>query len=99
MAFPPHIAEILRRHPTIGNNREFTQNYICQGARFHSPTPLEVHRVLIGRTAVRLCGVCRDNLGLLTELLEAENEKLAWPTLREFGSGIRELLKKRTQDG
>lgn len=99
MAFPPNIAEILRRHPTITDAREFTQNYICQGARFHSPTPLEVHRVLIDRTAVRLCGVCRDNLQLLTELLNAEGKRLEWPVLREFGSGIRDLLKNRNSDG
>jgi phage-related protein len=33
------------------------------------------------------------------ELWEAEDENLGWPVLREFGSGIRELLKKRKSDG
>lgn len=99
MTFPPHIAETLGRYPKITQDREFTKNYTCQGARFHSPRPLEVHRVLIGKTTIRLCGVCRDNLALLVELWEAEGGTPQWPVLREFGSGIRELLKKRKSDG
>lgn len=99
MSFPPHIAEVLNHHPSIIHDRELTKNYTCQGARFHSPNPLEVHRVLVGRTTVRLCGVCRDNLALLVELWDAEETGLGWLVLREFGSGIRELLKKRESDG
>lgn len=99
MAFPRNIAGVLGKHPEITRPRILTSVHECQGARFHSPKPLEVHRVLIHQRSVFLCGICRDNLQLLVDLVGAESEPLAWIVLREFGSGIRQLLGKEPTDG
>jgi hypothetical protein len=96
MAFPRNLAEMLRQHRSITANRTLTTNYACQGAKFHSPTPLEVHLVTVNRKSVYLCGVCRDNLALLIDLTEAVEKPLKWAVLREFGAGIRNLLRERT---
>jgi hypothetical protein len=64
----------------------------CEGAKFHSPTPILLHAVSLadGRSA-HLCGVCRDNLTVLLALGEVD-----WETKREFGNKLRRLTEKRT---
>lgn len=99
MTFPQQIAQLLKKHPGLTQNRILARQVSCQGAKFHSPRPLEVHRVTVNQRSILLCGVCRDNLKLLADLLDAENEPLAWPVLREFGAGIRSLLRERTTHG
>lgn len=99
MTFPQQLAQLLKKHPGMTRKRILTQQVSCQGAKFHSPRPLEVHRVTVNQRSILLCGVCRDNLGLLTDLLDVEGEQLAWPVLREFGAGIRSLLRERTTHG
>jgi hypothetical protein len=90
---------MLQQHPEITRTREFTSDHSCAGARFHSPTPLVVQRVTVNGNPLFLCGTCRDNMELLADLIEAEDKNLPWPVLREFGSGIRDLLRERMTDG
>jgi hypothetical protein len=99
MAFPKGLAGMLKSHPEITRTRELTSIRTCQGAKFHSPNPLEVHRVLIRQASVYLCGTCRDNLSLLQDLLKAEGGSIDWVVYREFGTRIRDLARERTQNG
>lgn len=92
MGFPRAIAgilddSILEKIPGI-----LTREFSCEGAKFHSPRPLVVQEVPLpdGKTA-RLCGVCRDNLRVLQELLIANDGSLPWAVRREFGNQIRSL--------
>jgi hypothetical protein len=68
----------------------------CEGAKFHSPTPLLLHRIELpnGRFAV-LCGVCRDNLAVLQSLM-IERPQLPWEIRREFGNKLRALVMEGT---
>lgn len=68
-----------------------TGNRVCQGAKYHSPSPVLVHEVELADRTVLLCGVCRGNLAVLHTLLGA-NPKLSWPVLRCFGNRLRSLL-------
>lgn len=63
----------------------------CEGSRFHSPTPLLVYVEEVAGTTVRLCGNCRDNLGVFSTLMNASNGSLPWEVRREFGNSIRDL--------
>lgn len=75
----------------------------CEGAKFHSPTPMFVHHVnLVSERwsvdAARLrpdrawlCGTCRDNLVMLQQLLAATQGDLDWEVRREFGNDLRAL--------
>ena len=64
----------------------------CQGARFHSPTPLTTSMLALptGRQ-VSLCPTCSANLGMFIHLAHVAPEKLTWPVLREFGNTIRAM--------
>lgn len=75
----------------------------CEGARFHSPTPLLVRRVALGREGTSppqppptamLCGTCADNLAVIRHLLVKSGGDLSWPVRREFGNTIRALAVK-----
>lgn len=64
----------------------------CEGAKYHSPTPLVVEPVLLSATmTVMLCGTCRDNVGTFLALMTASNGSLPWEVRREFGNLIRSL--------
>lgn len=70
-----------------------TQEVECVGAKFHSPKPLLVHKVeLPDSRVVHLCGVCRDNLRFLWELLNVREGQLPWHIRREFGNQLRSLV-------
>lgn len=62
----------------------------CEGAKFHSPSPLvtRLHDVL----GVWLCPTCEANLECFVHL--ATRSPLDWPVLREFGNTIRALGQK-----
>lgn len=70
------------------------QDQECVGAKFHSPTPLLLHKVALEEDhVVHLCGVCRDNLRLLGELESVRDGQLPWEIRREFGNRLRLLAK------
>ena len=97
MSLPPHIAEVL----SAGRVRLPGKPEACEGARFHSPTPLFVQETALvsedwGRPnaaspTAMLCGTCRDNLAVLQAMLGAHNGALSWEVRREFGNDIRRL--------
>jgi hypothetical protein len=65
----------------------------CAGSKFHSPTPLLLHEVELPRgTTALVCGTCRDNLQLLTELTRHTEGSLPWTIRREFGNNLRALF-------
>lgn len=82
----------------------------CEGAAYHSPRPLFTqHTPLVLREwwpehtqqafwtrapRASLCGVCRDNLNILLQMLHATNGKLDWEVRREFGNQLRALAMK-----
>lgn len=99
MPFPRRIAGVLARHPGLTDSRTLTDTKLCAGAQFHSPTPLEVHEVVLDERTVYLCGTCRDNLRLFQEMLDAEGGELSWLVRREFGNQLRLLIDRRKTDG
>ncbi|MCU1529756.1 MAG: hypothetical protein JWP75_3519 [Frondihabitans sp.] len=68
-----------------------TQGRVCEGAAYHSPTPLLLHEVELENRTVLLCGNLRGNLAVLHTLLRADNE-LPWTVKRSFGNRLRSLL-------
>jgi len=76
----------------------------CDGARFHSPTPLFVQDVclvspdwgVIPANAPRalLCGTCRDNLAVLQQMMAVAKGGLPWTVRREWGNDIRALAQR-----
>src|SRR4051812_40275684 len=67
---------------------------VCEGARFHSPTPLLLREVRVGKRKVLLCGACADNFALLKLLIAAHEGDPPWELRREFGNQMRALLGK-----
>lgn len=77
----------------------------CQGAKYHSPTPLFTTQVALvplawsedahkASATVWLCGTCRDNLDILQQMLYAAEGRLDWHIRREFGNDLRALAVK-----
>ena len=64
----------------------------CQGARFHSPTPLTTNEIELptGRV-VSLCPTCKANLAAYIHLAHHAPAQFTWPVLREFGNIVRAL--------
>lgn len=75
----------------------------CEGAKFHSPTPMFTHDVplipaewdaaisAMHSPRAYLCGVCRDKLLILQQILAAHDGKVPWEVRREFGNEVRAL--------
>lgn len=79
----------------------------CEGAAFHSPRPLFTKHVMLVKPEwfgpepqfaywtmaprASLCGVCRDNLDILLQMLHATDGQLDWPIRREYGNDLRRL--------
>jgi hypothetical protein len=97
--FPRAIALALRDiDPSTLPGRPATDEP-CEGAKFHSPTPLILHDVhLSNGRVVSLCGCCRDNADVLAALLAQFAQDLEWPVRREFGNKLRALLIPREED-
>lgn len=101
MTFPRAIAEALRNVDPDTLPGAIAADAECEGAKFHSPTPLLLHEVALpgDRTAI-LCGICRDNSSVLSALMVTFAEELEWPVRREFGNRLRALLiPKETESG
>lgn len=103
MALPPETAAALRMVPAeILPGPLADDERACDGAQFHSPTPLVLHKVdLPDGRRVTLCGCCRDNVGVLVALVKTYGlAKLEWPLRREFGNRLRQLvIPKEGDDG
>lgn len=92
MAVPPAISEALRPiDPASLPGRLADGSLACEGAKFHSPTPLVLHEIDIDGRTVTLCGTCWSNVAVLRALLSHHGE-LPWPVRREFGNKLRGLL-------
>lgn len=95
MGIPPNTASLLEGNPERG---WYATDVECEGAKFHSPTPLTVEDVFLcpdtnGPTAT-LCPTCAANLRVLTSLLVKTSGDLPWPVRREFGNQLRALAEK-----
>lgn len=102
MALPQHTQALLE----VGQWRLPGEQADCEGARFHSPTPLFVRPTRLipvewdpdisarRSPTARLCGTCRDNLALLQQIFFAHGGDVDWPVRREFGNAIRALVER-----
>jgi hypothetical protein len=79
---------------------KLSRDFPCEGAKFHSPRPLIVAEVILaGGRKANLCGVCRDNLLVLRELLNKYDGSLPWDVRREFGNRLRSLVPMGKPEG
>lgn len=107
MALPEHTAALLY----AGGSWRLpgADDQACEGARFHSPTPLFVEdtRIVpvmwlsdlkinpgVAPECVWLCGTCRDNLAILTQIYKAAEGRVPWKVRREFGNSLRALAER-----
>lgn len=104
MGFPTHVAEaiddLLGKSATPSEGVHARGGIACEGAAFHSPTPLTVVECWITpepmseakntkRFKVMLCPTCAANLRVLQSLLVASEGELPWVVRREFGNVLR----------
>ena len=92
MPFPRRIREALSTTDCSGLSGAPAVEQECEGAKFHSPTPLLLHEVGLptGGVAV-LCGTCAENLAVFQHLLAESAGTLPWTVRREFGNLIRAI--------
>lgn|SRR4051794_36286744 len=92
MSLPKNVAVLVKDlDPKELGASTFADKGGCEGARFHSPTPLVLYEVKVGKRKVLLCGACRDNLAVLSNLHNIHDGALPWNVRREFGNQIRAL--------
>lgn len=75
---------------------------VCEGSKFHSPTPLVVRTPSFpGVVVPPLCATCRDNLAVFVALMSASSGELSWSVRRQFGNRIRSLGMRiwKSQEG
>jgi hypothetical protein len=95
MSLPKQIAAAVERKAVPVDGTVYARgDLVCEGARFHSPQPLLLHKVKMPKRTAHLCGTCADNLVVLQALLDANDGDLAWPVRRDFGNQIRALMKE-----
>lgn len=108
MAIAPVIAEAVAEHLgefTPENGWYDPADIQCQGAAFHSPTPLTMVDTWITPESlssasdaedliVQLCPTCAGNLDVLKALLLATNGELPWVVRRAFGNKVRALAQR-----
>lgn len=95
MAFPKQVQAALEETDCSDLPGVLALRRECEGAKFHSPTPLVLHETPLapsgeGPTAV-LCGTCCSNLTVLQHLLAEHDGDLPWAVRREFGNLVRAL--------
>ena len=100
MSVPSLIAEAVEGI-TPPFRSEFSHSMECEGAKFHSPTPLILHEVDLipwdqtaPRLYVKLCGTCRDNLWVYQQIMLRNDGDMTWELQRCFGNRIRGLAKR-----
>lgn len=91
--FPKATAAAIQEADLTDLPGTLSMGLSCAGAKFHSPRPLVLHEVpLPGGGTAYLCAVCRDNLRVLSNLVDFYNGNLPWRVRREFGNKIRSLV-------
>lgn len=97
---PRTVDALLERLGTASAlSGSLTKAVACEGAKFHSPTPLLVRAVRLcpeewgceNDTTVWLCGTCEANISVLQHLLHSTEGALSWEVRREFGNLLRAL--------
>lgn len=97
MALPKRLGVLLDDlDPKDFGGQMFAGAAECEGAKFHSPNPLVLREVKIGKRKAVLCSTCAENLHILAALHEQNDGFLPWETRREFGNQIRALHKEMT---
>lgn len=101
MSFPQRVQAALAETDCSGLPGVLSLEGECEGAKFHSPTPLILHEVALapsgaGTTAL-LCATCCDNLRVLQHLLTTNAGDVPWVVRREFGNMIRALALRGWQ--
>lgn len=104
MPLPQHTQALLVSGPWILPG---AVGEICEGNKFHSPTPLCVDYVPLipkewnvaisvaqAETGMWLCGVCRDNLSILQQIWSAHQGNVPWMVRREHGNSIRSMVSQ-----
>lgn len=99
MALPNAIAEALRDVDPSTLPGPMAVDQECEGAKFHSPTPLVLFEVAGPSRTLHLCGTCRANYLVLRALMIHYDRELEWPVRREFGNKLRGLLIPKETDG
>lgn len=98
MPVSPAIARALTRAPGAALPGDPSEGTECEGAKFHSPTPLRVHLVDLGTGRwVTLCGTCRDNAAVLVLLEQLGIDDVPWR--RGFGNRLRRLVTFEESNG
>lgn len=103
MAVPEPLAAYLDEAGVLSAERD--AQHPCEGAKFHSPTPLVTRRADLAPWVeppepgddsrhAWVCGTCADNLAMIQQLLIARNGEVPWPVLRCFGNGVRKLAMR-----
>jgi hypothetical protein len=88
---PQAIVTVLSGISVDGLPGENAVGGLCEGAKFHSPQVLRLHRVDIGiGREVLLCGTCRDNVAVLMLLERTGRDDVPWR--RGFGNQLRALV-------
>ena len=95
MPLPANLASVIEDAPLREGDYFASGDRHCEGAKFHSPSPLMLHDVRLFKKGpvVLVCGTCRDNLAILTDLMEDNDGELPWIVRREFGNLIRALAE------
>lgn len=94
MTFPRAIAAAVEEKGVLIKGTAFAlDGRVCEGARFHSPTPLLLREVRVGKRKALLCGACADNFALLKALIKEYDGNPPWEVRREFGNQMRALLE------
>lgn len=95
---PVKVGALLAQGLPLTLPGSLNTNDSCEGAKFHSPTPLIVRRLPLwpGMASIEvdgvwLCGTCADNLAIYQHLLLQESGKIDWEVRREFGNLIRAI--------
>lgn len=105
MPLPPHTADLLSHADTSLWDWPGDEMQVCEGSRFHSPTPMFVlserfipfvwNRSISDQhreERVWLCGTCQDNLRILQQIWWECRGDVPWEVRREFGNQIRALV-------
>lgn len=88
------VDHALARHGTPERRLVRTSEHPCEGAKFHSPSPLVTSRLSkpFLTEEIWLCPTCMANLDCFLYLSQFED--MDWTLLREFGNTLREVGRK-----
>lgn len=93
---PGEVLALLKDTPSAELPGLPAEVHACQGAKFHSPRPMIVHRFRVdgpsGERVIHLCGTCEDNVRLLMALLKARTD-VPWRVRRCFGNQVRSVAE------